>query len=71
MPSVAVHGDSPDPILPEVLLDLGDDVYGLLPVANRPRDPQRVVNRREVSSGELDVQHGTDDLDDLSDSFCV
>ena len=47
-----------------LLLDLDDQVDLL--VAGRARDAKRVVDRGEVAALELDVDDGSDDLDDLT-----
>ena len=65
MPSVALHRDRADAVLAQVLLDLGDDVDRL--PALGPGDPDRVVDVRQMSALELDVDDRSDDLDDLAD----
>ena len=51
----------------EVLLDLGDDVDLLAAVAAVVDDADGVVDGRQVPALVLDVDDGTDDLDDLAD----
>ena len=58
------HGDGANPVSAEVLLHLKRETGGGA-AGRREVDGERVVDRGE-SSGELHVDDGTDDLDDLS-----
>ena len=58
-----VHRDGADRVLAEVLRDLEGEVVLLVRDA-RVRDLQRVQDLRELAGRELDVDDGTDDLDD-------
>ena len=57
-----VHGDGAHPVVPEVLLDLGDEVAI---VAGDP-DAQRVVDRRQRAAVEGGVDDDAADLDHLA-----
>ncbi len=57
------HRHRAHPALSEVLLDLGDDV-DVRSLA--PGNPKGVVDGRQMPIVELDVDHGTDDLDNLA-----
>ena len=63
-----LHRDGADAVLAQVLLDLGDDV-DLPRLLGVCLDAQGVVNLRKAARLELDVDDGTNDLDDASDSF--
>ena len=51
------HSHGPNPILAQMLLNLGNDVHGALAVFGGSGDPQRVVDGRQLSAGEFYVQH--------------
>jgi hypothetical protein len=55
------HGNRPDPVVAEMLLDLADEVGHALPL-----DRDGVVDRRQAAGRELDVDDGTGDLDHLA-----
>ena len=57
------HGDRPDPVVAEVLLDLADE--GLLPVA---LEFDGVEDRRQLTGRELDVDDRAGDLDDAAEA---
>jgi hypothetical protein len=59
-----VHCDRADPILAEMLLHLADQ-RGILAVLAGEGDFQRVEDIRELPLGELGVNDGSDNLDDL------
>ena len=64
-----LHRDRADAVLAEVLLDLADDVdRRRLP---RLDDAHGVVDRGQLPARELDVDDGSDDLDDLADLRCL
>jgi hypothetical protein len=58
------HRHGADAILAEMLLDLGDDVDRLRPVAG---DADGVVDRRQMAALEFDVHDWTDHLHDFTD----
>ena len=62
-----LHRDRAHAVLAEVLLDFGDDVERLAARLRRRDDAQRVVDCRQVSGLELDVDDRPDDLDDFAD----
>ncbi len=62
-----LHGDGADAVLAQVLLDFADDVEHRRTVLPVRHDVQRVVDFREVSRLELDVDDGANHLDDLAD----
>ena len=62
----AVHGDTADRVLPEVLGDLQDQVPVLV-ADGRIADLQGVVDGRKGAVVELDVDDGAHDLGDLTD----
>ena len=57
-----VHRDGADPVVAQVLLDLGHELA--LVVA---RDPERLVDLGQVTFLERHVQHRPDDLDDVAE----
>ena len=61
------HRHAAHPVLAQVLLDLGDDVQRDAGLGARVLDVDRVVDGRQVLVVELDVDHGTDDLNHASD----
>ena len=65
IPVLLAHGDRANAVVPEVLLDLGDQVEGSSPLLLRHLDAKRVVD-----GGEAPVKDGVDDdaldLDDLA-----
>ena len=62
-----LHRDRAHAVLAEVLLDLADDVQHGATALAVGDDAKRVVDFREVTGLELDVDDGADDLDDLAD----
>ncbi len=60
-----VHRDAADDVVAQVLGDLDDEVP-LLVADARVGDPDRVVERRQLLGLEPDVDHGPDDLHDVS-----
>jgi len=58
------HGDGPDPVVPKMLLHLGDDELAVVALHG-----ERVIDLRQVPFLELDIEHRPDDLDDLACSF--
>jgi hypothetical protein len=53
------HRDGPDPVVPQVLLNLGDHIGAVLALHD-----ERVVDLGQVALFELDVQDRADDLHD-------
>ncbi len=60
------HGDRTHAALAQVLLDLADDRDRLGNVEALARDPDRVVDLRQVPLGELNVDRRAGDLDDFA-----
>jgi hypothetical protein len=54
-----------------MLLDFRNHVDGRGHVEAVGDDPQRLVNRREITSLKFDVEHGADDLNDFADRAAV
>src|SRR6266852_160140 len=63
-----LHGDRAHAAFAEMLLDFGGDVDGLGHVEAVAGDTHRVVNRGEMTRFKLNVQHRSDDLDDVAGS---
>ena len=62
-----LHRDRPHAVLPEVLLDLRDDVDDVAGVRLPGRDPDGAVDGGKLPAGEFDVDHGSNHLDDFAD----
>ena len=65
-----LHGDRAHAVLAQVLLDFGDHVEECRAALAVRDDMERVVDFREVSGLELDVDHRPDHLNDFSDVVC-
>ena len=65
MPSVGSMATQRTRFSPRCCCDLDDDVDGHRRLRALVDDADRVVDRREMVLLELDVDHGTDDLDTL------
>ena len=60
------HGNRADPAVAKVLLHFANEARGL--AVEIVVDLQRIVNGRKLAGGgEINVHHGTDDLDDFAD----
>jgi hypothetical protein len=66
-----VHGDAPDDIFPEVLLGLGNDLYGRGTFESFACDTDRAVDFGEFHSFKCNVHDRPDNLDDFSDFFLL
>ena len=53
--------------LAQMLLHLGHNIHGGLNIKTFARDPQSLIDRRQIIIRKFNVNNGADDLDDLSD----
>src|SRR5205814_625649 len=65
-----LHRHRAHAVLPQVLLDLDDDIDRIAAGARR-LNPKRVVDLGKMSGLELDVNDRSDDLDDPADLLCL
>src|SRR5215831_10069028 len=62
------HRHRAHPAFAEMLLHFGDDIDWIRHIETVGSDPQRLINRRQMSLAKFDVDDRTDDLHDFADA---